>query len=143
MQLKQYSRVLVLICGSFAVVTLNCRLVSTGHYRLPLIVFAAFVLAVIVLFGKFPPPTTSSEETQRNLLRVSSALRQLGLFGAVGFLVYVLTSSRSDFQGMPTWEIVLLYVWGAFVVGCYLWGARWYRRKAHASSVATKRNQVT
>jgi hypothetical protein len=143
MRLKQYSRVLVLVCGSFVVVALNYRLVSTGHYRLPLLVFAAFVIAIALLSRKLPPSTASTDQTQRNLLRLSSGLRRLGLLGAVGFVVYVLTSSRSDFQGIPTWGIVLLYVWGAFVVGCYFWGARWYKRKADSLSVAAKKNQGT
>ena len=73
-----------------------------------------------------------------NLLKASSSFRRLGLSGSVGFVVYVLTSSRDDFKGIPTWGIALVYVLGAFVVWCYLWAARWYRRKAEALSGGTK-----
>jgi hypothetical protein len=140
MQPRNYSRIFVLICGSLAVVALNYWLVSTGHYRLPLFVFAAFVLTIALLLRKLPPAHTSADEAQRNLLRVSSGLRRLGIFGAVGLVVYILTSSRSDFSSIPAWGIVLMYIWGGFVVWCYLWGARWYKRKANELLVDTKKD---
>ena len=138
MWLNKRSRIFVLICGSLACVALNFWLATTGHYRLPLFVFAAFVLAITLVFRKLPPLARSDEEVHRGLLKASSGFRRLGLFGAFGIIAYILTSSRDEFKGIPTWGIVLIYLWGGFVVWCYLWAARWYKRKADASSVNTK-----
>ena len=140
MQSSKYARTLVLLTGSIACVGLNYCLVTTGHYRLPLFVLIAFVLVVAGLFRKLPAPITGTDEMRRNLLKVSSGLRRLGLFGAVGIAVYILTSSRRDFQGMPTWGIILMYVWGSVVVCAYLWGSRWYKRKADQLPDGTKKD---
>ena len=135
MPAKAYSRTLLLIGGGSAVVAVNYWLVTTGHYRLPLLVFAGFFVFTWLSFRKLPPSTTNRNETEKNLLKLSSRLRRLGLIGAAGFALFILTSSRTDFKGMSTLGIVGLYLWGAFVVSCYLWGARWSRRKANALPV--------
>lgn len=140
MQSAKYARILILLTGSAACVGLNFWLVTTGYYRLPLFVFIAFILVVPLLFRKLPPPTTSTDEMHRNLLKVSSSLRRLGLFGAVGIAVYILTSSRRDFQRMPTWGIILMYIWGGVVVWAYLRGARWYKQKADQLSEGTNKD---
>jgi hypothetical protein len=132
------SRIVVLLCGSFAVVALNYRLVTTGHYRLPLFVFLAFVLAITFIFRKLPATNKSSDEIRRNLLKASSGFRRLGFIGAFGIAAYILTASRDDFKGFSTWGIVLLFLWGGFVVWCYFWAAKWYRRKADTPSVIAK-----
>jgi hypothetical protein len=102
-------------------------------------VFVAFVLAVVLIFQRSPPTNRSSEVMRKNLLKVSSGFRQLGFIGAFGIAVYILTASRDDSKGFSTWGIVFLFLWGGFVVWCYFWAARWYRRKADAPSVITKR----
>jgi len=135
------SRILVLICGSLACVTLDYWLVTTGHYRLPLFLFVAFVLAITLVFRKLRPPTRSPDEVHKGLLNASSGFRRLGFIGAFGIVVYILTSSRDDFRGIATWGIVLIYLWGAFIVWCYFWAARSYRRKANASSLITKQRE--
>ncbi len=134
-------RILILVGGSLACVALNYWLVSTGHYRLPLFVVAAFLLIVVFAFRMLLMPQTSASESRINLLKVSTSLRQLGFIGVIGFMVWALTSSRSDFKDMPTWGIVLLYVWGVFVVGAYFWGAKWYKRKADALSADVRKDE--
>jgi hypothetical protein len=106
-----------------------------------LLVFVAFVLAIILIFRKLPPTTRSTDEIRRNLLEASSGFRRLGFIGAFGIAVYILTASREDFKGISTWGIVLLFLRGGFVVWCYFWAARWYRRKADAPSVVTKHEE--
>jgi hypothetical protein len=103
-----------------------------------LFVFVAFVLAIVLIFRKLPQANRSSDEIRRNLLKASSGVRRLGFIGAFGIAVYILTASRDDFKGFSTWGIVLLFLWAGFVVWCYFWAARWYRRKADAPSVITK-----
>lgn len=141
MQRARYVRVLILFVGGFACVGVNLWLMTTGHFRLPLFVLVGYVLAVVLIFRKLPPPTMTQHEVQRNLLKVSHRLRRLGLMGAVGFALFVLSFSRDEFKGIPNWGIVILFLWGAFVVWCYLWGTRWYKRKAEETSVSTDKGQ--
>ena len=138
MSSNKHSRILVLICGSLACVSLNLWLVKAGHYRLPLFVFAAFVLAITLIFRKLPVP---ANEVHTGLVKASSGLRRLGFIGAFGIIVYILTSSRNDVRGISTWGVVLIYLWGGFVVWCYFWAARWYKRKADQSAVGTKQEE--
>lgn len=113
--------------GSLACVLLNIWLVSTGHYRLPLFVFLAFIIGITLVIRKLPPVTTNPQEIRRNQVRAASSLRRLGWIYAGGLMIGTLNLLTGGFKDAPLWAVFIGFGWSAFLIwGCF-WAAKRYK----------------
>jgi hypothetical protein len=99
----KYSRLIVLFPISFACVAINYRLVTTGHYRAPLFVFLACLIAVPLIFRRLPPVTTNPQEIRRNQSKATSAFRRMGFLYSLGLVLGLISWFSGGFKELPTW----------------------------------------
>jgi len=133
MWFKKHSRILVLIGWSFACVALAFWVITTRHYRLPLLVFIGSVVGLTLIFRKLPPPTWDPEEINNKLLKASTSVRRLGFLCIVGFAAAVFGLFSGEFKELPIWGVALMFAWGGFGIWACFRGAKWYKEKAGAA----------
>jgi hypothetical protein len=133
MQRTQHFRLLVLLSVSFVCVALNFWLVKTGHYRLPLFVFVGAVALIALAFRKLPPPTRDPREIEDGLLRASASARRLGFLYIFGFAMAIVGLFTGEFKNFPIWGIVLLFLWGGFLIWAAFRGAKCFKTKGKLS----------
>jgi len=137
MQLTKHSRILVLVSVSFACVALNYWLITTGHYRLPLLVFIGAIALIMLALRKLSPSTKDPKEIKNNLLKASSSARRPGVLHIIGFAVAIVSLLSGEFKDVPTWAVVLAFGWGGFLIWHLFRGAKWYKERADASTQDT------
>lgn len=133
MKSMKHSRILILLFVSFACVGLNFWLVTTGHYRLPLLVFVAAVGLVVLAFRKLPPATNDPQEININLLKASASVRRLGFLYIFGFAMAIVGLFTGEFKELPLWGVALLFAWSGLLIWACFRGAKWYKEKAGSS----------
>jgi hypothetical protein len=121
----RYSRIIVLLSASIACVAINFWLITTGHYRAPLVVLLVCILGVATVLPKLPPFTNDPQQIRTNQLKASSSLRRMGYIYIGGFVLGLINLFSGEFKGLPTWGIVLIFCWG----GLLIWGCFWMARR--------------
>ena len=126
----KYSKLIVLFSISFACVAINYRLVTTGHYRAPLFVFIACLIAVPLIFRRLPPVTSNPPEIRRNQSKAASAFRRIGFIYIFGFVFGLINLGSGGFKELPAWGIFLIFCWSGFLIwGCF-WAAKRFAKNA-------------
>jgi RsiW-degrading membrane proteinase PrsW (M82 family) len=136
--LKNYSRIIVLFAGAIACAALNFWLIMTGHYRMPLFIFISYIVAVPLILRKLPVPTRDPEQINPRLLKASSSARRQGFLYIFCFAMAILAFFRREFKQVPTWGVVLMFLWGVFWIWIAFWRSKWYKDKASAAVQATR-----
>jgi hypothetical protein len=86
--MKRYSRLIVLFGGGFACVAINFWLITTGHYRWPLVVLVAYLVGVPLVIRKLPPVTKDPQQIRGHQFKASRAARRMGWIYVGGFLIW-------------------------------------------------------
>lgn len=123
----RYSRIIVLLSVSIACVGINFRLITTGHYRAPLLVFLAFGLVVVTLLPKLPPFTKDPQQIRTSQLKASKSFRRVGYIFIGGFVLGLLKLLSGEFKGIPAWWVVIMFCWSGFLISGCFWMAKRYR----------------
>jgi hypothetical protein len=134
--MKRYSRLIVLFGGAVACVAINFWLVTTGHYRWPLVVFVAYLVAVSVVIRRLPPVTRDPEDIRGHQFKASRAVRRMGWIYVAGLVFGTLNFLSGGANGTPWWGIVLAFGWSVFLIWICFWIAR-RLKKAAASQPET------
>jgi hypothetical protein len=129
MQLMKHSRILALVSVSLACVALNFWLVTTHHYRLPLFVFATAIVLLVIILAKMPPSSKEPQKINNDLLRASASVHRLGLLYIFGFALTIVGLFSGEFKELPVWGVVLMFVWGGFLIWACFRGAKWYKAR--------------
>jgi hypothetical protein len=122
-----------MVGGSLACVLLNLWLVSTGHYRLPLFIFLAFIIGLPLVIRKLPPVTNNPQVIKSNRIRAASSLRRLGWTYVAGLIIGTLNLLTGGLKDAPLWAGFIAIGWIAFMIWVCFWAAKRYRTAAAES----------
>jgi len=126
---KKYSRLwfqllLILVCGAMAFWG-----VSNGQRWAPLLAFAVFIVASMLILPRLPNPMPQPMTVQGALVCIAWVIRIVGIVAALG-CVLILASHPFLSDPLPYWALaIVLLLWGAWACGC-LWLAKWIANKA-------------
>jgi hypothetical protein len=130
MWLLKYSRALVRIALVLVCLPLALWAVKTGHRWIPLLLFAAYLIAVQLISRKLPQAPSVPIEPQQLLRTLASGFNFIGFTIAAACLAAALSMPFGGFKGLPGWAVVLILVWWSLGALAFLWAARWLRGKA-------------
>ena len=136
--MKQHSRIIVLLGSGFACVAINFWLITTGHYRWPLVVLIACLVGVPLVIRRLPPVTKDPEQIRTSQLKAVSSVRRLGWIYVAGLILGTLNLLSGDSHDLPWWGIVLALGWSGFLIWTCFWLARHFKGAATAQSKAPK-----
>jgi len=128
--IKRYSRLIVLFGGAFACLAINFWLITTRHYRWPLVVFVAYLVGVSVVIRKLPPVTRNTGEIRGQQFKASRAARRMGWIYVAGLVLGTLNFLSGGANGIPRWGIVLVFGWSGFLIWSCFWIARRLKKAA-------------
>ncbi len=135
---KRSRLILILSIGTTCGI-INYRLVTTGHYRLPALVFFGSIFAIAFVARWRFSPTLTLGKTRSRQLRAASAFRRLGFIFAGGLILGLVNLVSGKFKDIPTWAILLLFCWSCFLISICFWLARRYQKHmARNPEVVTK-----
>jgi hypothetical protein len=134
--MKRHSRLIVLFGGAFACLAITFWLITTRHYRWPLVVFVAYLVGVSVVIRKLPPVTRDPEEIRGHQFEASRAARRMGWIYVAGLVLGTLNFLSGRANTIPWWGIVLAFGWSGFLIWSCFWISR-RLKKAAASQPET------
>ena len=139
----KYSRILVQLFLVAAYLAVAIWAVRAEHRWIPLLALAAYFAANMLILPRLPRPKMTSQEIHFSMQKVASSYRRLAVMSTFGLTLttLMLLLTRFRLQGLPGWAVVLTLLWAWFLLGCYFWCARWYRRKAEETLVGTDKGQ--
>jgi hypothetical protein len=132
-RVKQYSRIIVLFGSAFGCVAINFWLITTGHYRWPLVVLVACLVGTPLVMRKLPPITIDPEQIRTRQLKAASAARRMGWIYIVGLILGTVNLFSGGRHEFPWWGIVLLLGWSGFLIWSSFWRARRFKEASAAS----------
>ena len=128
--MKRYSRLIVLFGGGFACVAINFWLITTGHYRWPLVVLVAYLVGVPLVIRKLPPVTKDPQQIRGHQFKASRAARRMGWIYVAGLVLGTVNFLSGGANGIPWWGVVLAFGWSGFLIWSSFWIARRLKKAA-------------
>jgi hypothetical protein len=128
--MKRYSRFIVLFGGAVACVAINFWLITTGHYRWPLVVLVAYLVGVPLVIRKLPPVTKDPQQMRGHQFKASRAARRMGWIYVAGLVLGTLNFLSGGANGIPWWGVVLAFGWSGFLIWSCFWIARRLKKAA-------------
>jgi hypothetical protein len=128
--MKRYSRLIVLFGGAFVCVAVNFWLITTGHYRWPLVVLVAYLVGVPLVIRKLPPVTKDPQQIRGGQLKAFRAARRMGLIYVACLVLATLNFLSGGAEGIPWWGVVLACGWSGFLIWSSFWVAKRWKRAA-------------
>ena len=94
--------------------------VKTGHRWIPLLLFAAYLIAVQLISRKLPQAPSVPIEPQQLLRTLASGFAFIGFIIAAACLAAALSMPFGGFKGLPGWAVVLILVWWSLSFGFFV-----------------------
>jgi hypothetical protein len=137
--MKRYSRYIVFLGSAFACVAINFWLITTGHYRWPLVVLVLCLVGTPLIVRKLPPITRDPEQIREYHVKAASSARRLGWIYVAGLVFGTLHLLSRGAKGIPWWAVVLILGWSGYLIWSCFWIANRFKNAAAAGQPDTPR----